>query len=82
MGSSDGSMGGPGGMPGAMGMGGMMGSAGGATTPPFTGPTQDDFTSVAHTLWMLLLAVGGGWFAQWLYATRSRQRERELPSSF
>lgn len=79
MGSSGGNMTGgwstPSGMPGSMGMGGMMGSVSGAMPSPFTGPTQDDFTSVAHTLWMLLLALGGGWFAQWLYATRSQRNE-------
>jgi hypothetical protein len=81
MGSSDGSTGSgygsAGGMPGATGMGGMMGGAGGAAIRPFTGPTLDNFTSVAHTLWMLLLALCGGWLAQWLYATRRRSSDRQ-----
>jgi hypothetical protein len=70
MSSADGGMmPGAGGIPG-MGMGGMPGGMGGG--PTFTGPSQDDFTNVAHTLWTLLLAFCGGWFARWVYATRGR----------
>jgi hypothetical protein len=87
MGSSDVSMmGGPGGgMPGmggmsGMGMGGMPGGPGGPPFPTFTGPSQQDFTNVSHALWTLLLALCGGWFAQWLYATRGRQPDPNRPS--
>jgi len=64
----------------------MMGSAGGmpgmpggfATfTVPAPGPSQQDFTNVAHALWTLLLAACGGWLAMWLYATRSRSSDRQ-----
>jgi hypothetical protein len=85
-GSSDGGMsgsadfggGGPGGMPGMpgmAGMGSMMGSPGGPPgMPAIIAPSQRDFTNVSHALWTLLLAFCGGWFAQWLYASRERQR--------
>jgi hypothetical protein len=82
MGSADGSMmGGPGGgMPGmggmsGMGMGGMPGGPGGPPFPTFSGPSREDFTNVSHALWTLLLAFCGGWFAQWLYATRGRSTD-------
>ena len=43
--------------------------------PTFTGPSQQDFAFVAHALWTLLLALCGGWFAQWVYATRGQRSE-------
>jgi hypothetical protein len=36
------------------------------------GPATEDFVNVAHALWTLLLAACGGWFARWLYQSRSR----------
>ncbi len=84
-GMSDGSMmaGSGGGMPGMGGMGGTYGGMPGGMTgpvvPAFTGPSQQDFTNVSHSLWTLLLAFCGGWFAQWLYATRGRQSNEERP---
>ena len=62
MGMPGGGMGSMSGMPGTFGM-----MAGGP--PPFTGPSQDDFINVAHSLWTLLLAACGGWLARWIYAT-------------
>jgi len=35
-----------------------------------TGPDRSDFLNAAHSLWALLFAVCGGWFAVW--ASRSR----------
>lgn len=35
-----------------------------------TGPSQDDFINVAHALWAILIALCGGYFTCWLYATR------------
>ncbi len=79
MGSSDGGMSGGdmmagsgGGMPGGF-FGGMPGGMPGPVVPAFSGPSQQDFTNVSHALWTLLLAFCGGWFAQWLYATRGQR---------
>ena len=33
--------------------------------PVTTGPDRVDFLNVAHSLWALLLAITGGWFAAW-----------------
>ena len=73
--SGYGSMAGPGGMPGSGGMPGMGAMMGGSGTVsvPTPGPSQQDFTNVAHALWTLLLAVAGGQFGKWLYATRDRR---------
>ena len=38
--------------------------------PVAAGPDRVDFLSVAHSLWALTIALGGGWFAAW--ASRSR----------
>lgn len=38
--------------------------------PVATGPDRVDFLNVAHSLWAILIAVGGGWFAAW---ARSRK---------
>jgi hypothetical protein len=35
-----------------------------------TGPALDDFVNIAHAFWAVLIAVCGGWFTCWLYATR------------
>jgi hypothetical protein len=35
-----------------------------------TGPDRESFLNVAHSLWAMLIAWGGGWFALW--ARRSR----------
>lgn len=64
-----GSMPGGGGMPG---MGSMMGGSG-TVSVPSPGPSQQDFTNVAHALWTLLLAIAGGQFGKWLFATRDRR---------
>jgi hypothetical protein len=40
-----------------------------AGTGPFGGPIQQDFVNVAHALWTLLIALCGGWFARWAYAS-------------
>ena len=75
-GSGEYGSGSPGGMPGMPGMGSMMCgmSPGGPPVPVVTGPSLLDFTNVSHALWTLLLASCGGWFAQWLYASRERSR--------
>jgi hypothetical protein len=41
-----------------------------APPPAFTGPKVQQFTSVAHGLWAIVLPVGGGWLAKWVYARR------------
>ncbi len=38
--------------------------------PTPNGPSLDDFVNVAHAFWAILIAVCGGWFTSWLYATR------------
>jgi hypothetical protein len=38
--------------------------------PGNTNPSRSDFVNVAHALWALLLAIVGGWFTRWVYATR------------
>jgi hypothetical protein len=38
--------------------------------PAPNGPALDDFVNVAHAFWAILIAVCGGWFTCWLYATR------------
>ena len=40
----------------------------GTSAPP--GPTREDFVNVAHACWALLIAVCGGWFSCWVFATR------------
>jgi hypothetical protein len=73
--AGSGMMGGPGGMSGMSGgmpPGGMMGTGTMMVAAP--GPSQQDFTNVAHSLWALLLATCGGWLATWLFATRERSR--------
>jgi hypothetical protein len=61
-------------MGGSMGMGdGMAMSGGMGPIPTRPLPDRTHYLNVAHALWTLLLAVCGGWFAQWLYATRARQ---------
>jgi hypothetical protein len=35
-------------------------------------PDREQFLYVAHALWTLLIAACGGWFAQWLCATRTK----------
>ncbi|MCI0357605.1 MAG: hypothetical protein L0211_03855 [Planctomycetaceae bacterium] len=95
MGSADGGAGmGPGGMgdnsmggysgsmmagPGGPMPGGGMPGGGSMMMVPAVGPTQQDFTSVAHMLWTLLLAFAGGQFGKWLFATRSKSREAASP---
>jgi hypothetical protein len=77
MGGYSGSMmGTSGGMLGGMAGSGSMGSGGGTMTVPAEGPTQQDFTNVAHALWTLLLAFVGGQFGKWLFATGSRSRDQ------
>ena len=39
--------------------------------PPFQFPPRDDFLKVAHALWTLVLAYGGGWLGHWVYFSRS-----------
>jgi len=41
--------------------------------PPPPGPDEQSFANVAHALWTLLLALGGGQLAKWLYTTQGRQ---------
>jgi hypothetical protein len=75
MGGYSAGMAGPGGgMPGGgmPGMGGMIGGSG-TVSVPTPGPSQQDFTNVAHALWTLLLAIAGGQFGKWLFATRDRR---------
>jgi hypothetical protein len=45
-----------------------------------SGPDREQFLYVAHSLWTLLLAACGGWFAQWLYATRAKDVSRPIPT--
>lgn len=37
-----------------------------------SGPDREQFLYIAHSLWTLLIAACGGWFAQWLCATRTK----------
>jgi len=71
MGMPSGGSGSMSGMPGTFGM-----MSGGP--PPFTGPTQDDFVNVAHSLWTLLLAACGGWLARWIYATGPAAKKKPV----
>lgn len=64
--------GGMSGMSGGMPAGSMMGTGTMIVAAP--GPSQQDFTNVAHSLWALLLATCGGWLATWLFATREKSR--------
>jgi hypothetical protein len=50
------------------GMGGGMPAPAPPAVPP--GPNEEDFANVAHALWAILLAMVGGCFASWLYATK------------
>jgi hypothetical protein len=43
-------------------------------------PSQDDFINVAHALWAILIALCGGYFTCWLYATRTTQ-SKTLPET-
>jgi hypothetical protein len=36
------------------------------------GPDPSEFANVAHALWTLLIALCGGWFARWIYASGPR----------
>jgi membrane associated rhomboid family serine protease len=38
----------------------------------FDGPGYADFIHVAQSLWAILFATCGGWFAAWLYSTREK----------
>jgi hypothetical protein len=38
-----------------------------------SGPDREQFLYVSHALWTMLFATCGGWFAQWLYATRTKE---------
>ncbi|MEX2175919.1 MAG: hypothetical protein WD872_16275 [Pirellulaceae bacterium] len=76
---------GPGGFgPGGVGMGGTGGGfipgtpAGPPPAPVAWIPNQPDFVSVAHAFWTLLLALCGGWFARWLYATGPAARQEPV----
>jgi hypothetical protein len=44
----------------------------GTTIQYFDGPGYAEFLQVAHTLWTVLLATCGGWFAAWLHAARTK----------
>jgi hypothetical protein len=59
---------------GGPGMPGMMGAGTVTAMVPSPGPSQQDFTNVAHALWTLVLAACGGWLATWLYATRPESK--------
>ena len=62
-------------MPGAAGpMAGTSGYGGMGPTPPptFSPPSPEHFANVAHALWALVLAFGGGWLARLIYATQPR----------
>jgi hypothetical protein len=46
--------------------------AAGPAVPVAAGPDRVDFLNVAHSLWALTIALGGGWFAAW--ASRGRHK--------
>ncbi|MCI0357606.1 MAG: hypothetical protein L0211_03860 [Planctomycetaceae bacterium] len=67
-------------MPGTSGAPPAYGGYGGMGPPPpnppppaFSPPTMDHFVNVAHALWALVLAFGGGWVSLVIYWTGRRQ---------